>query len=1122
MTSLLQDRLSRGVARNSLVSDFSSVSDRRNSMNGMLEAATAMIKSGATPDVITFVNATIDSILDEVFPDILHEHQVSVDAINAAHKLLTDHIAKFENSINTTQGHESTVDNDSSAHYLCRSEESFECAKTRKCHRELEYLWGVVVRHETELRKWHETIHEEWCVAPFPGEPILESDPFGWDTQMTVPLYSYPRPPPDQTLPLQGIALFRYSTTTYFTEYIKYHDIVVAAWAAYRAKQQVCEDYESVFTSKTDECDVLQTELETSACTRATHDRTSRRTFGVDWTADVTAYEQLVAETKLLVEDRIREWETLHIVTCLLGVVYDNVERSINEGVPCITEVSNATATTRDIDNCHQTNEELTLHLHIFYPPVPTPPTIPPVPEHPCTPAYVDEHYSAFSNALATAYHTKLDTLELDYEMRTEIVLVGTVWTAVESKVLAESTWRTQAYVSSTGSGWPGCSAPLVCTVCHGFDIMPLPLEPPTVAHACHLDQQSLALGEIDSDTFRCLDGTCIPAGGRCNGGFECGDKSDEDFCTTSVGEPAVLSKSEICPGTSDDFSSGSFSWKHLLQCADLELCVDASSQCNTFNNCPHGDEELSCSSVSPNIRVEATSGRVISTRQGISIGVKVFHDREYLFTDMGNFKDSLFVQTSNDDKDFEHDRVAMKLNIREPLTFFVATIEPGGLPWMWDTTHGTWVERTDLTGPQYDGDHLTPHKEWKRQDNPTGTSESYTARHVFSRTFAPGTVIMPGNGGGTGSYLLFVEKPQCNCNGEKWDCGQIHKCVELEGPKLAVVSGTVTDAVTGAKLRHVLVKTLHSEQITDANGAYTMSLPHGHVGFDIILDSFVNLNTVLDIRPDTIKPGFADFALTPIVANRYTAVLTWGAYSVDLDAHVTMHNKDSKEYASAGDNHVFWRNTQVPHDARTRAERSAFGMVPADFFVNLDRDDVTSYGPETVTWNNVDQAKVSNQAGLESPFVFVYRVWDFCSLPDGLSASGAKVRVDGFGPGDEPAIVYSKTFDFDKHGVRENEFLAESVVSPPQHLHRNKWTVFKLIVDPCPGSGTRCVPSVEVRECTDMDTCPDDFSDCMVDGSCGATGLPDNWHLSHGEEDPGRPNHGRCDAGEKETLAGH
>jgi len=345
--------------------------------------------------------------------------------------------------------------------------------------------------------------------------------------------------------------------------------------------------------------------------------------------------------------------------------------------------------------------------------------------------------------------------------------------------------------------------------------------------------------------------------------------------------------------------------------------------------------------------------------------------------------------------------------------------------------------------------------------------------------------------------------------------CGGPEVCSPCEGSDEAEdlgveVDGIVSDAMEGSNLEGATVSvrlqsTIHSTT-TDSNGHWSMTVPQGRLNFAVSRQGFSPLDVDLDIQPSLIEEGYADFALTSIAANRYSAVLTWGKESHDLDAHITMYKGNSQPVFGA--NHVFWRSRQVPSNARTEESCTPFGCRAPDFHIKLDRDDTRSYGPETMTWNNVNRARDS----FDAPYIYVYRVWDFCALPEGLSASAAKVRVEGFDS--EEQRTYFHEFNLTHHGIQEQQCVADCAGTSP--MWRNKWNVFKLTVSPCPRHNRDCVPSVEIEDCRDShDTCPADFSDCMVDDTC-SPGMPDNWMHSNGQQ-PGRPNFGRCSGHDKD-----
>jgi len=108
------------------------------------------------------------------------------------------------------------------------------------------------------------------------------------------------------------------------------------------------------------------------------------------------------------------------------------------------------------------------------------------------------------------------------------------------------------------------------------------------------------------------------------------------------------------------------------------------------------------------------------------------------------------------------------------------------------------------------------------------------------------------------------------------------------------------------------------------------------------------------------------EFSITPVLAeNEVRIVLTWGETPSDLDSHLVRLNSEGNI-----DYHVYYGN-----------------MHPSNADANLDVDDTTSYGPETITINNLDKNKT-----------YKYYVHDFSNRSNhndtALKDSGAKVTV--------------------------------------------------------------------------------------------------------------------------------
>ena len=150
------------------------------------------------------------------------------------------------------------------------------------------------------------------------------------------------------------------------------------------------------------------------------------------------------------------------------------------------------------------------------------------------------------------------------------------------------------------------------------------------------------------------------------------------------------------------------------------------------------------------------------------------------------------------------------------------------------------------------------------------------------------------------------------------------------------------------------------------ANGAYSFTgLAAGTYRVAATASGFQLVERVGIAVGNNGTTGGQDLVLSPSGSNDIRIVLTWGASPNDLDSHVTGPNADASRF------HVYY------------ASRGSFTSAP---FAGLDVDDVSAYGPETVS---ITQMNSGN---------YRYSVHDFSnrnsSSSMALSNSGAKVQV--------------------------------------------------------------------------------------------------------------------------------
>jgi len=721
-TSLMQ-----GLARQAKLGAADAKQGRKDATAKLMETATKMMKNGATPDVVTFIETTITELNQNVLGAIVDEHNRDQQLINDLLDRFDAAVAAMEEcAASVAQQHEDRTQA-SLNHKMCRQGEAIDCARSRRCEEELEELWNRVKIEETEMRRIHDAIHGEWCVGPAPDHPGL-ADPFHWTiteysegAETSQSVNDYPQ------VDLEPVVIeFRRFSVEYFGHYIVQKPIVEEAWEAYNRKLLECAALEETWTLKVDDCDELQIAVHDAACMHAASNRQCASNFGHEYHMTLVAYNNAVETIQALEYDRKREWETLKITTCLLETVYTHVLHSIGSGEPCPTTESHPEQTEQEIQHCHVVEESLTANLTINYGEPPPPPGLPPVVPPPCTAEYIWEEHGSFPFEVQ-ASHSQ----------------------AIEAEGL-------QAYFTVLSAfGWAGCAAPRACIPCETTTLM---IDPAYVANeVCKEHHGHLSPGQIDQDTFKCLSGNeCVHADGRCNGVANCDDGSDELGCQTTWEVPALLHTEECQEPFVSDLQ---------FRCGD-NTCAPAAGLCNGVNNCADGSDERNCATTTQHVTLEATSGYTSSIEHP-EIGDATFYDRQYTFESLGSFVGRTFVKSSNEDKHTHHSHVQMKLRFDRPTTVYVVALQE--LPWL--QAEGWTI--SGLEGPTYKGVRQTRHTDWSSEL----IEETYGPGRVWEKVFPAGTVEMRGNGAGDGSFLIFVaavgeiEEPPLCCQALNAEC---------------------------------------------------------------------------------------------------------------------------------------------------------------------------------------------------------------------------------------------------------------------------------------------------------------------------------------------------------------
>lgn len=220
-------------------------SARKDTTARLMETATKMLKNGATPDVVQFIETTITEINQNVLGAITEEHNLDQGDINTVIGNIQAEVTAMETctaAVNQQHGEREAT---SLRHKECRKDEALACAHSRYCESELERLWGIVKTKEAEIREIHGSIHTSWCVAN-PDHPDT-TNPFQW-----TPTANKEGPETSETTEAypavdieSGIVDFRTASVTWFLNYKVKKTEVEAAWNEYNAKLLECADLET-------------------------------------------------------------------------------------------------------------------------------------------------------------------------------------------------------------------------------------------------------------------------------------------------------------------------------------------------------------------------------------------------------------------------------------------------------------------------------------------------------------------------------------------------------------------------------------------------------------------------------------------------------------------------------------------------------------------------------------------------------------------------------------------------------------------------------------------------------------------------------------------------------------
>lgn len=209
-------------------------------------------------------------------------------------------------------------------------------------------------------------------------------------------------------------------------------------------------------------------------------------------------------------------------------------------------------------------------------------------------------------------------------------------------------------------------------------------------------------------------------------------------------------------------------------------------------------------------------------------------------------------------------------------------------------------------------------------------------ANGTYSITLKPGTYLVSISAPG---YIDFQSYATVVANEKTYM--ETFLLVEGSEDETGIASGMITDSLTGNEIEGVTLSArkgwnnttgdVIGTASTDSSGNYSISLPLGNYTLQASKAGYISDSFNIIVQQEETR--HQNGTLTPLgQGDSYRIVLTWGENPSDLDSHVVGTLSDGSPF------HVYYSDkSQYDGDIEV---------------CNLDVDDTTSYGPETITLN--------------------------------------------------------------------------------------------------------------------------------------------------------------------------
>jgi hypothetical protein len=324
-------------------------------LSQLLDVATQLLKTGATPDVITFTQDTLADLRNDIMPAITAAHESDVQRLADAVAAFGPVTSRYETQKGELSLLQNQVQQAREVHTSCRTEQSGHCQRATECETERQRLEDILKTQRSEYKVVMDSIGTAYCEQEH-----------------------------DHTE-----ASFREHSASNFETYLKEGKEMIAARVAHDEQREKCNQLEATLQASKEKCDDDKRALERASCT-VHHERILIvDDLNTAWAIEQQNLRDAKSTVQALEEHRKTELQGLKQIECILDELYKR------GGKACDEEAGEADQIAADCANAGSDVSSLV----ITYPEEPAEPLPEAADPHPCDDEFLKEEYAQFSGS---------------------------------------------------------------------------------------------------------------------------------------------------------------------------------------------------------------------------------------------------------------------------------------------------------------------------------------------------------------------------------------------------------------------------------------------------------------------------------------------------------------------------------------------------------------------------------------------------------------------------------------------------------------------------------------------------------------------------------------------------